>query len=325
MRPIRQGFLSFWLMAALLILSRPSLAGVAAEVANFGSNPGQLKMFRYIPDRLRQPAPLVVVLHGCAQTAVPFAQAAGWMQVADRWGFALLLPEQQSANNHGRCFNWFRPEDASRDQGEALPIRQMIARMQADYTLDLQKIYVTGVSAGGAMTAALLAVYPDLFAGGASIAGIPYGCAQGWLSGLWCMQFGRDFPPERWAEAVRRAGAAIRPAMTRWPRLSIWQGEADWVVDPANAQELLEQWTTVSGLELIPGNEEMANGYRHRVYKTATGEGWVEIYRLPGMGHGVPIAFGAGEEGCGYPTDYTLPVGLCASAAISRFWGIDQP
>ena len=94
----------------------------------FGSNPGKLRMFTYRPKVLADPAALVVVLHGCTQTAAGYNEGAGWSTLADRYGFALLLPEQQRANNPNGCFNWFLPEHSRRDQGEALSIRQMIEK-----------------------------------------------------------------------------------------------------------------------------------------------------------------------------------------------------
>jgi len=149
------------------------------EVTNFGSNPGNLRMLTYVPDGLPAAAPLVVILHGCMQTAASYDYSTGWSSLADRFGFALLFPEQSRANNPIRCFNWFKAEDTTRDSGEALSIKQMIEQMIADYGIDREGIHVTGLSAGGAMASAMLATYPDVFAGGAIIAGVPYGAASG--------------------------------------------------------------------------------------------------------------------------------------------------
>lgn len=308
--------------AVLLMGGHQTWAGTTAEIADFGSNPGQLKMFRYIPDGLRGPAPLVVVLHGCGQTAASFAQAAGWTKQADRWGFALLLPEQQAANNSGLCFNWFEPEDTERDRGEAQSIRQMIDRMQSEHPVDPQKMYVAGLSAGGAMTAALLAAYPDVFAGGAVVAGIPYGCANSLMSGLWCMQFSRDLKPKRWAKFARKATHDLRPPVARWPRVSIWQGEGDSVVNPENAQELLEQWTEVSGADQTADGEERVKGFPRHIYKDPDGRVVVETYTLSDVGHGIPVAPGEAEDACGVPADYVLAIGICASYHIGQFWGL---
>ena len=147
------------------------------EVTAFGPNPGNLLMRTYVPENLARSSPLVVVLHGCTQTAAGYDYGAGWSTLADRYGFALLFPEQRQANNQRLCFNWFQPGDMERERGEPLSIRQMIARMTRDHDTDSSRVFVTGLSAGGAMTAVMLATYPELFAGGAIVAGLPYGCA----------------------------------------------------------------------------------------------------------------------------------------------------
>ena len=106
-----------------------NLRSPLVEITDFGSNPGDLRMFSFVPDNLQQPPALVVVLHGCGQTAAGYDLGAGWSTLAKHYGFALLMPEQQSSNNANGCFNWFNPEDTTRDSGEACSIRQMIARM----------------------------------------------------------------------------------------------------------------------------------------------------------------------------------------------------
>ncbi len=167
------------------------------EVRDFGSNPGQLRMLTYVPDHLPASAPLVVILHGCTQTAVSFDKGTGWSTLADRYGFALLLPEQHWSNNPLRCFNWFRPEDTRRDGGEALSIKQMIDRMVRDHGLDRAQVYVTGLSSGGAMTSVMLATYPDVFAGGAVVAGVPYRTADSMQEAFETIFQGRSRSPRR--------------------------------------------------------------------------------------------------------------------------------
>ena len=123
-------------------------------------------------------APLIVLLHGCGQAAARFAADTGWIALADRLGMPLVLPEQSGENNQGRCFNWFRPLHVRRGFGEALSIRQMVDTAVARFDSDPQRVFVAGLSAGGAMAAALLAAYPDVFAGGAIVAGLPVGAAN---------------------------------------------------------------------------------------------------------------------------------------------------
>ena len=109
------------------------------ETANFGPNPGALRMLHYRPEGLAPGAPLVVVLHGCTQTAEGYAQGAGWLTLADRYGFAVLAPEQRQSNNANLCFNWFEPGDTARGAGEAASIAAMVAHLTDAHALDPAK------------------------------------------------------------------------------------------------------------------------------------------------------------------------------------------
>src|SRR5689334_10932881 len=106
------------------------------ETIRFGSNPGNLRMFVYRPPSLADNPALVVVLHGCTQSAAGYDLGAGWSTLADRYGFVLLFPEQTQANNPKTCFNWFLPGDTARDRGEALSIRQMIEQTIGAHGID---------------------------------------------------------------------------------------------------------------------------------------------------------------------------------------------
>jgi len=156
-------------LGAALAFADNAAPSKLVEHVDFGENPGALRMFAYVPPSLPQKAPLVVILHGCGQSAADYARGAGWITLADELGFAVLAPEQVRANNMNVCFNWFQPGDTARGQGEAASIRQMVERITSDHRLDHARIFITGLSAGGAITAALLAAYPEIFAGGASV------------------------------------------------------------------------------------------------------------------------------------------------------------
>lgn len=291
-----------------------------AEVQAFGSNPGGLRMLTYVPKDLPESAPLVVVLHGCTQTAGAYDFGTGWSTLADRHGFAVLYPEQRRTNNPLRCFNWFRSEDFERDSGEALSIRQMVDSMVALQRLDPRRVYVTGVSAGAAMTSVMLATYPDVFAGGAIIAGLPYRCANGLQEGFECIFQGKSRSAREWGTLVRAASRHDGP----WPKVSVWHGAEDSTVKPLNAEEVVKQWTDLHGLESAPTVETSIHGHTYRVWQGADGEDLIEHYSVKGMGHGVPID-PDGEGGCGNPAPWILDAGISSSHHIARFWGLTQP
>jgi poly(hydroxyalkanoate) depolymerase family esterase len=284
----------------------------------FGSNPGKLRMFTYRPKVLAHRPALVVVLHGCTQTAAGYNEGAGWSTLADRYGFALLLPEQQRTNNPNGCFNWFLPEHSRRDQGEALSIRQMIEQSVRELGIDRERIFVTGLSAGGAMTSIMLACYPDVFAGGAIIAGLPYGAATNVQQAFKSMYQSPSRTSREWGNLVRDAS----PHQGRWPRVSVWHGDADQTVIPSNAVELLKQWTDVHGLSLCPSLKVRVDGYPREIWLSEAGEELLESYTISNMAHGTPLGTGESEGACGAPGPFLLPVGISSSYHIAKFFGI---
>lgn len=288
------------------------------EVSGFGSNPGALRMFSYVPRSLPESPALVVVLHGCTQTAEDYDHGAGWSTLADRYGFALVLPEQQRSNNPKTCFNWFQPGDIARGQGEALSIRQMVERMVTDHGIDQRRVFVTGLSAGGAMTSVMLATYPEVFAGGAIIAGLPYGGANNVQAALESMFQGRTRPARAWGDLVRRASPHSGP----WPTISVWHGSADPMVKPTNADEIIKQWTDVHGLPSAPTSTQIVDGYPRRVWRNAEGADVIESYTITGMAHGTPLATGDPEGSYGAPGPFMLEAGIASSFHIAQHWGL---
>lgn len=293
-------------------------ASKLVEVQGFGSNPGQLRMLTYVPDRIPAAAPLVVLLHGCTQSGVSFDKGTGWSTLADRHGFALLLPEQHWTNNPLRCFNWFRPADTRRDEGEALSIKQMIDRMLEDHGFDRRRVYVTGLSSGGAMTSVMLATYPDLFAGGAVLAGLPYRTADNMQEAFESIFQGRSRTPREWGDLVRGASPHRGP----WPRVSVWHGDADVAVKPLNADEIVKQWTDVHGAADNPSVERTLDGHLRRVWQGADGEPLVESYTISGMSHGAPLSTGDRPDQCGTAAPFFNEVGISSAFHIAGFWGL---
>jgi poly(hydroxyalkanoate) depolymerase family esterase len=288
------------------------------EVTGFGANPGELKMFSFVPDELQPKPALVVVLHGCGQTASGYDLGAGWSSLAKRYGFALLMPEQQAANNANGCFNWFNPEDTARDSGEACSIRQMIARMVGDVGIDPHRVFVTGISAGGAMTSVMLATYPEVFAGGAIIAGLPFGLATNMREALSGMFQSASLPAGELGDLVRYASNHKGP----WPKLSVWHGSADRTVNPANANEIVKQWLDVHQLPSAPMSEGTVDGYPHQVWWNTDGETTVESYTITDMAHGTPLGVADNDERYGAQGAFLIEAGISSSYHIASFFGL---
>jgi feruloyl esterase len=291
---------------------------VLTEISGFGTNPGSLRMFMHVPRGLRENAPLVVVLHGAVQTADDYAYGSGWVTLADRHKFALLFPQQRRSNNLLSCFHWYRRRDTERGQGEARSISQMIERISADLRTDRRSIFITGLSAGGAMTNVMLAAYPEIFAAGGIIAGLPYGVANNIDEALDCMSPGRARSAEDLGDRVRAASSHG----AQWPRISVWHGDADTTVASINCGETVKQWLNVHGLPSRPTFTEDTNGCRRQVWCDAAGEGQIERYDVAGMSHGTPLEPGEKDSQCGSSGSYFYDVGVSSSWLLAKFWGL---
>jgi poly(hydroxyalkanoate) depolymerase family esterase len=304
--------------AGLSFASPAQSAGTLSQVTGFGSNPGNIAMYEYVPGTLTAGRPLVVVLHGCTQSAADMDSETGWTKWADQMGFALLFPQQQAANNSSRCWNFFVKSDYQRGGGEPLSIRQGIDWMASHHAIDTRRVFVTGLSSGAAMANVMLAVYPEVFAGGAPVAGVPFKCATTVASSLFCNAGTVGKTPQQWGDLVRGATTWTGP----WPRVSIWHGTADGTVNVADLAETMEQWTNVHGVDQVADASDTAGSVSHKVYRNTAGTAVVETFAISGMGHGQPVDPGAGSAQCGTVTGYNLDAGICASYHIARWFGL---
>ena len=276
---------------------------------SFAPNPGNLRMFQYLPPGMGVGAPLVVILHGCGQTAAGYDLGAGWSQLADQWGFALLAAEQKAVNNPNTCFDWFNPEDIARGEGEAASIARMIQTMVETHRLDAARIFITGLSAGGAMTAVMLATYPEMFAGGAIIGGLAFGTAQNVRDALESMRAAPLRTPAQWGASVRAASGHKGP----WPKISLWHGALDPVVNINNAQASVAQWAALHSLSLTGASQDTVDGAIRLRWDDK-----LEVYTLPAMGHGTPID----SRDLGQPGPFILEAGISSTRHIAEFWGL---
>ncbi len=296
-----------------LDLGETGNGGRLSILTGFGANPGALSAKTYLPASLAPGAALVVVLHGCTQQAEPYDRGSGWSALAERDGFALLYPEQVRANNHNLCFNWYEPGDARRGRGEAASIAQMVRHLIATHGLDPARVYINGLSAGGAMTAAILACYPELFAGGAILAGLPFAVATGVPEALERMR--AQGMPSRAALASRIAGAADHRGP--WPTVSVWHGTADHVVSNANAGRIVDQWRDRIGLGQAPAARDTVGGQARTRWRDPSGKVMVERIDIAGMGHGTPLGT---RGGFGQAGPHMLEVGLCSTSYLAAEW-----
>ncbi|MDB5697955.1 MAG: LpqC, poly [Alphaproteobacteria bacterium] len=303
---------------------RHPIGGAAAsgnrlsELDPIKPNPGNLRGLYYVPEGLEAGAPLVVVLHGCTQTAADYDHGAGWSRLADRHRFAVLFPEQQRENNAHFCFNWFMVGDSQRGMGEPASIAAMVAAMRTAHGIDRSRIFITGLSAGGAMASVMLATYPETFAGGAIIAGLPYGCASDVREAFDCMGGRARMPAEELARTVRRASPHKGP----WPRISVWQGSADTTVAPSNADAIVRQWSQLHGVPPEPSRTDQVDGYPHQVWLNAAGEPVIERYDIIGMAHGTPLMPGSGEGQSGEARAHMLDARISSTDHIAAFFGL---
>jgi feruloyl esterase len=294
------------------------------EVPDFA--PGQeanLRMFTYVPPSAGTNAPLVVVLHHCFQTAPDYLEDSGWHTIADRYGLALLLPQQSVLNDITYCFSWSHETTQTRGQGESNAITLMVQRMLRDHAIDRTRIFITGLSSGGSMALVMMATHPDLFAGGGVIGAVPFGCATSGIQFPACL-LGSDAPalsaPETLGDRVRAANPGYRGP---WPRLSLWHGTEDQVSRPVNGELILQQWLNVHGI--APGSRQVTalGRFPRAQWRDAGGRVAIEYITLTGVGHSTPVdsraGCGTGNDGVG---NFISDLGICSSEVIAQFWGL---
>jgi poly(hydroxyalkanoate) depolymerase family esterase len=288
------------------------------KVASFGANPGALDMFEHVPAQLPAGRPVVVVLHGCTQQASSM-EATGWDKLADEHQFIVVYAQQRAANQQLNCFTWYAAADTTRANGEAASIAAMVDYTVATHGADAKRVYVTGMSAGGAFTAVMLATYPERFAAGSAMAGLPYACATSFDAASACTQMtsSAQKTPAQWGDLVRAASSHGGP----WPRMQIWQGSADYTVAPANATEFVEQWTNVWSTDQL-ADETTAVGGATRTRYLAGQTAAVELFVVEGMGHAVAT----GDDPLG-PCPATAGAffankGVCSTRHAAAFFGL---
>lgn len=262
------------------------------EVIDFGTNPGNLSMYVYSPARLGKniKTPLVIVLHGCSQSAQLVSDQTGWSKLADQFGFRILYPQQKAANNPSMCFNWYRSADIDRDKGECYSIEQMIDAFEKEYSIDSSKIFITGLSAGAAMSVVMMATYPATFNTGVIFAGGAYKSALNIMTTTSAMMGWVNRTPLEWGDYVRSADPSFKGS---FPKIIIYQGKRDLVVNHRNAHELIEQWTNLHSTDTLADDtiNDFANNINIKkyIYKNSSNEVVVSYYEVKNIGHALMV------------------------------------
>jgi len=263
------------------------------QIRPFDTNPGNLKLMFYDPGNIKEKAPLVVVLHGCTQMAKGCAEQTGWNKLAKLHQFYVLYPEQIILNNVENCFNWYRSADQSRDKGEPASIMQMINYLKKNKNIDSTRIYIIGLSAGGAMSSIMMSVYPEVFDKGGVIGGGPYKATESAINAGTSMLGMIAKSPEDWGDLIRKENPNYKGS---YPELIVFHGGLDPVVNSNNANQLIKQWVNIHQTDYV--EDEHFEKFRNNedveltIYKNKQQQEIVRYYRVRGMGHAIAIDTG---------------------------------
>jgi poly(hydroxyalkanoate) depolymerase family esterase len=273
-------------------------AGATFDSYVFANEAGSRNYKLYVPSGYKGEAlPLVVMLHGCNQSPDDFATGTRMNERAEEQLFLVAYPAQPSSANPSKCWNWFDGGDQQRDQGEPSLIAGITRRIMEDFPVDRGRVYVAGLSAGGAAAAIMGVTYPDLYAAVGVHSGLACGAARDLASAFTAMRAGGNM-----------TGRSAAAAKTTVPTI-VFHGDRDTTVNPINGDQVIARATPASGLVTTV---DRGAGYTRTIQADRTGRSVLEHWRLEGIGH----AWSGGS-----PTgSYTDPRGPDASAEMMRFF-----
>jgi poly(hydroxyalkanoate) depolymerase family esterase len=265
----------------------------------------------FIPTAAQLPnvaAPLLVALHGCMQSAGDFAAGTRFDLVAEAAGAYVLYPEQSLGANVGRCWNWFLEEHQSRASGEPAAILTLVEQTLAQHRIDPERVFVAGLSAGGAMAAILAEQAPDVFSAVGIMAGVPLHASRNASTARAAMN--GVLSDDKIAPLVGRSERHL-PGYQRL-RATIWSGANDRLVDPGNASVLAFQFLRLLGVDATRVDLEKREDAEIARWRDRGGRVRVENRRIPAMGH----AWSGGS----YRGSQTYPAGPRASEEMMEFF-----
>ncbi|BFU45460.1 PHB depolymerase family esterase [Krasilnikovia sp. MM14-A1004] len=273
--------------ATILLPAAPAAAAALQEITGFGTNPTNLRMHLYVPDRLPSKPALLVAVHYCTGSGPAFYSGTEFAALADRYGYLVIYP---SATRSGQCFDVSSP-GALRHDGNSDPVGivSMVRYVQSHYGTDPARTFVTGASSGAMMTNVLLGDYPDVFRAGSAFMGVPFGCfattdGSGWNSACANGQISRT--PQAWGDLVRAAYPGYSGAR---PRMQVWHGTEDATLRYPNLAEEIKQWTNVLGVSQTPVlTDAPQSGWTRTRYGSTATQAPVEAISVAGAGHSLP-------------------------------------
>jgi poly(hydroxyalkanoate) depolymerase family esterase len=278
----------------------PLPEGARFEERTFANDAGSRAYKLYIPSGYTgEPVPLVVMLHGCTQTSDDFAAGTRMNELAEEQMFLVVYPAQAQSANVSKCWNWFNAADQQRDRGEPSLIAGITRQIMRDFSVEPGRVYVAGLSAGGAAAAIMGSAYPDLYA------------AVGVHSGLACGA-ARDMPSA--FAAMRQGGAPHHSGAEQPVPTIVFHGDRDTTVSPVNGDQVIAQSKAGSDLRSTVSRGQAPGGisYTRTVECDGSGHPMLEHWVLHGAGHAWSGGSPAGS--------YTEPKGPDASREMMRFF-----
>jgi poly(hydroxyalkanoate) depolymerase family esterase len=275
--------------AAVLLVASPASAAALQEVTGFGTNPTNLRMHLYVPDRVPSNPALLVAVHYCTGSGPAFYSGTEFAALADRYGFIVIYP---SATRSGACFDVSSPGALTHNgNSDPVGIVSMVRYVQQRYGTDPGRTFVTGASSGGMMTNVLLGDYPDVFRAGAAFMGVPFGCFATTDGSSWnsaCANGQVSKTPQAWGDLVR--GAYPGYAGSR-PRMQLFHGTTDTTLQYPNFGEEIKQWTNVLGVSQTPVlTDSPQSGWTRTRYGSSVVQAPVEGISVAGVGHSLPLS-----------------------------------
>ncbi|GAA2511817.1 extracellular catalytic domain type 1 short-chain-length polyhydroxyalkanoate depolymerase [Winogradskya humida] len=276
-------------VATALIGAQPAEAASLVRVTSFGTNPSNLNMYIYVPDRLAARPALLVAMHYCGGSASAVANGyfRDYETAADQYGYIIVFPE---ATRSGNCFDVYTQQALQRNGGsDPVSIMSMVNYTKSQYNIDPSRVYATGVSSGAMMTNVMLADYPDVFAAGSAFMGVPAGCFATTGGSTWNSQCANGQvikTAQQWGDLAR----SMYPGYTgARPRMQVWHGTADNTLYYNNFGEELKQWTNVNGVSQTPVlTDSPASSWTRTRYGNSTVTPPVEGISVSGAGHTLP-------------------------------------